>query len=425
MEKIFPGWWQVMVALIIQAVSLAIIFTGYSVVVSPFKEEFAPGNMILMLGITVTVLATGALSPILGTAVDRFSIRKLMVIGVAMIAAAFVLFTFTTSMIHVLLIYGTFMSVGAVLLGPIACTALLARWFTRRRGLAMGIAASGSAVGGLLFPPLLQVLIDHYEWRTAYYLFALLILLITIPLILLFVIDSPTAEQQAMDADSRQTQEATSTPSSTLSSTQTASHQAALAPASAYKDRNFWLIALVIGTVFCGPMALVSNMMLYAGERNIVAAEAAWLLSVYAAFCLVGKLLVTFIIDHINRRLGLAVTICAIGLGMLGFMQGGSYSVIVVACVVTGLASGTSLLFWSVILAHTYGASRVGEVMGKMSLVIMPFSLIAPPLFGWVSDYTGSYSNAFMGYIMLLTLALLVLSQVQMGHRPSHAVAAA
>lgn len=419
MEKIFPGWWQVMVALIIQAVSLAIIFTGYSVVVSPFKEEFAPGNMILMLGITVTVLATGALSPMLGSAVDRFSIRKLMVIGVAMVSAAFVLFTFTTSMIHVLLIYGTFMSVGAVLLGPISCTALLARWFTRRRGLAMGIAASGSAVGGLLFPPLLQVLIEQYEWRTAYYLFALLILLITVPLILLFVIDRPTAEQQAMDADSRQTQEAAATPLSTPVAAQTS------APASAYKDRNFWMIALVVGTVFCGPMALVSNMMLYASERSIGGAEAAWLLSVYAAFCLVGKLLVTFIIDHINRRLGLAVTICAIGLGMLGFMQGGSYSVIVVACVVTGLASGTSLLFWSVILAHTYGASRVGEVMGKMSLVIMPFSLIAPPLFGWVSDYTGSYSNAFMGYIMLLTLALLVLSQVQMGHRPSHAVAAA
>lgn len=401
MSKIFPGWWQVLVAVVVQAVAVATIFTGYSVVVAPFKTEFAPGNMTLMLGITITVIAAGALSPSLGTAMDRISMRKLMLIGAGMTATGFFLLTFTTSMVQVLLIYGIFMSAGTVLLGPIACTALLARWFTRRRGLAIGISASGSALGGLLFPPLLQLLIDSYEWRTAYHLFALLILLLTVPLILLCVVDRPTAEQQLLDADTRQ------------------AHVNAKAlvqvPARPYQDRNFWFIALVMGTVFCGPMALVSNMMQYAGERGIGGSEAAWLLSVYSGTCLVGKLLTTVVVDHINQRVGLAVTICTIALGMFGFLQAGSYSMILVACVVTGLASGTSLLFWSMMLAQTYGAARVGEMMGKMNLILMPFSLVAPPLFGWVSDITGSYGNALMGYIMMLMLALVLLSQIQVG----------
>lgn len=412
MARIYPGWWQVLVALVIQAVSAASIFTGYSVVIAPFKEEFSPGNMVLMLGITIAVLASGVLSALLGKAIDRVAMRKLMIIGAGMIAAGFLLLTVTTSMVQVLLIYGTFMSVGCVLLGPIACTALLARWFTRRRGLAIGIAASGSALGGLLFPPLVQMLIDAYDWRTAYHLYALTVLVLTVPLILLCVVDRPSAELQSVDADTHHAQTATSSPESASATT------------SPFADRNFWMIALVIGTVFCGPMALVSNMMQYAGERGIGAAEAALLLSVYSGACLVGKLLSTVVIDHINHRLGLAVTLCSIGLGMWIFLQGDSYTAIQLACVVTGLASGTSLLFWSVILAHTYGASRVGETMGKMNLIIMPFSLVAPPLFGWVSDYTGSYGNALVGYMMLLIFALLVLTQVQVGDRRSPVVEA-
>lgn len=401
MSKIYPGWWQVMVAVVIQAVAVATIFTGYSVVVSPFKAEFEPGNMMLMLGITITVIGAGVLSPMLGTAMDRLSVRKLMLMGAGMTATGFFLLTFTTSMLQVLFIYGIFMSAGTVLLGPIACTALLARWFNRRRGLAIGISASGSALGGLLFPPLLQWLIDSYEWRTAYHLFALLILLLTVPLILLCVVDRPTAAQQAVDADTRQAQ--------------VHAQDSLQAPVKPYRDRNFWFIALVMGTVFCGPMALVSNMMQYADERAIGAAEAAWLLSVYSGCCLVGKLLTTVIVDHINQRVGLAVTICTIALGMFGFLQGGDYSILLAACVVTGLASGTSLLFWSMILAQTYGAVRVGEMMGKMNLILMPFSLVAPPLFGWVSDITGSYSNALAGYIVLLMLALALLSQIRVG----------
>lgn len=409
MTKIYPGWLQVMVAFVVQGVSAATVFSSYSVVVAPFKLEFAPSNMTLMLGITITVLASGILSPIIGTALDRFSMRKLMTIGAGMIASGFLLFTVATSMIHVLLIYGVCMALGSILLGPIACTALLARWFTRRRGLAMGLAASGSALGGLLFPPLLQTLIDGYEWRTAFQLIALIIVLLTVPLILLFVVDRPTAAQsiveqaiieQPVDGDERQSEVAPVV------------QDTAQTRVSPYKERNFWLLALVIGTAFCGPMALVSNMMQVASEKGIGGTEAAWLISVYAGACLVGKLMTTFIVDHVNQRMGLAATLCLIGLGIMGFLQGDNYSLLVAACVVTGLASGSTLLLWSVILTHTYGAGRAGEMMGKMTLLIMPFTLLAPPLFGWASDYTGSYNNAFLGYLALVMVALIVLTQV-------------
>ncbi|GAB3102493.1 MFS transporter [Aestuariicella hydrocarbonica] len=408
----YQGWWQVAVALLLQGVSAASIFTGYSVVVAPFKLEFGPSNMVLMLGMTVTSLCSGLLSPSIGAALDRFSMRRLMLAGSALVAVGFLLLSITTSMVQVLVIYAVFMAMGSILLGPIASSALLARWFTRRRGLAMGIAASGSAIGGLLLPPLLQMLIDSYEWRDALRMFGVLIFALTAPVIALLVIDRPTPEQQAAEAG-------------TAAST-AGGDTAVLEPVgSVFKDRNFWLIAMIIGILFCGPMALVSNIIQFVGGMGIEASEGALLISIFSAATFTGKMLCACIVDHINKRLGLAVTLCSLAVGMLLFLQAQGFSLLVVACLITGMASGTALLFWSVILAQVYGPNRVGQMMGKMNLIIMPLTLLAPPLFGWVFDLTGSYANAFMGYMLMILLALMFLSQVQVDSGKSVAAQAA
>ena len=99
--------------------------------------------------------------------------------------------SFSTSMTQVLLIYGVLMSPANVLLGPTAAAALLTRWFSRKRGAALGIAAAGISAGGILFPPLIQFLIDTLEWRTAFLTLSGIIFLLTVPAILLIVVDRP------------------------------------------------------------------------------------------------------------------------------------------------------------------------------------------------------------------------------------------
>lgn len=401
MAKIYSGWWQVAVALIIQGVSAASIFTGYSVVVAPFKLEFGPSNLVLMLGMTLTSLISGLMSPTIGAALDKFSIRKLMLTGVGLVMLGFCLLSVSTSMLQVLIVYGVFMSVGSILLGPIATSALLARWFTRRRGLAMGIAASGSAIGGLLLPPLLQIMIDSFEWRMALRFFSGVIFLVTVPLIVFLAVDRPTPEQHAQDA----------IPGAAAGS----AGAAVEITGSIFKDLNFWCIALVIGIMFCGPMALMSNMMPFATGRGVDSVNAALLISIFSGAGLAGKLICAAVVDRINQRWGLGITLCLLIVGMMGFIQADGYSMLSVACLIVGLASGTASLFWSVILAQVYGPNKVGQMMGKMNLVIMPLTLLSPPLFGWVFDMTGSYSNAFMGYIVLTVVALILLTQMQLG----------
>ena len=54
----FPGWWQVVAAMIVQAVSTASIYTSYSVIAASLQSAFEPSRMVLMLGMTATALAS-------------------------------------------------------------------------------------------------------------------------------------------------------------------------------------------------------------------------------------------------------------------------------------------------------------------------------------------------------------------------------
>lgn len=393
--RVFPGWWQVAVALIVNAVSAAAVFTSYSVVAGSLEQAFEPSRMVLMLGITVTMLAAGIMSPVLGKALDRVSVRWMMLVGSLFLAAGFFLLSFTLSMIQVLGIYLVFMSVGSILLGPMASAALLARWFIRRRGLAMGIAASGTAIGGLLIPPLLQGLIDFFEWRVAFRVFAGIILVLSAPLVGLFVIDRPGHRNLYPDGDPEPEPAETGADQAPVQS---------LSTGDILSKANFWMITITVAAIFSTSTATTSNLIPYVTGLQVEATMGAFLLSVLSGANFVGKLLCSAAADRFDSRFVLAGILLVLACSLFVFWQAEGYRLLVVASAIMGISAGGGLPVWSVLLARVYGPNNIGRVMGLMSLFTMPFTLVSPPLFGWIYDWAGSYEYAFIGYGILLIL---------------------
>jgi len=400
--SIFPGWWQVAVAMVILAVSAASIFTSYSIIAVQLQEAFEPSRMVLMLGVTVTVLAAGCLSPLLGTALDRYSIRTLMLLGSGFLVTGFLLLSLSTSMIQVLAIYILFMSTASVLIGPLATSTLLARWFSRRRGLAMGLAASGTAIGGLFIPPLLQIMIDSFEWRVALRVFSGVAFVLTMPLVALFIIDRPSDRNLQPDGDNNPT-----------AVSDEGGHLQLASTAAVLRSANFWLISISLGVLFAGGMGIVSNLIPLVMEKNIDATRGALLLSIFSAAGFAGKLLAAAVVDRIDFRVTFASILTVLALGTFSLLQANSYAMLVVALAMIGVAGGGVLPFWSFIVAHLYGPANVGRVMGLMTFAITLFNLLSPPLFGLIFDKTGSYDYALIGYICLLVFTLLLLTQIR------------
>ncbi len=397
-NSIYPGWWQVATVLTVQAVCSASIFTGYSIIAVALKAEFQSSNAQLMMGVMVVSMLSGVLSPVLGRAFDTVSIRFLMALGGVFLGGGFLLLSFASSMWQVVAVYAVCMSLATILLGPIAASALLARWFDRRRGMAMGIAASGGALGGLLIPPLLHWLLQGMEWRMALRLYALITFLLTSPLVLCFISNRP--------------QDRNISPEPPGARQPAISNHAIVTTKTLLSEPRFWITSVVLGSLFAGPMGVVSNMMQFASTKGITAAKAALLLSIISGANFAGKLIVASVSDRVSLKLALSTMLVAMSVAMLGLWQLNQYSGILAMVTLAGLAGGGTLPLWSLLISRLYGPAQIGKVMGAMSFVIMPFSMLAPPIFGWVYDQYQQYDIAFIGVVVMLVIALALLSQI-------------
>ena len=399
--KKFKGWQLVGATMAMQAAASGSVFVSFSVVASQIQTVFEPSRTLLMMAMTMVLVGSGILSPILGQAMERVSIRKLMIAGALCLGGGFITLSFAASMQHILAVYLVILSIATVLCGPIASSALLARWFNKRRGLAISISAAGAALGGLIMPPLLQYLFDLYSWSGALRLFGAGLIVLLIPLLATLIIDRPGDIGQYPDNDEVNSKVQAKQPTHTTLTFY-------------LRDANFWVLGVILGILFASTMGITSNLIQVAGEQGISPSQGAFLLSVFSSTNFIGKLLGGAIADKFNPKRVLCGIILVFSLGVVALSQSELYPLFVLASVVLGLSQGAIVPLWSFMMAMLYGAERVGSSMGAMSTLLTPFNFIAPPLFGFVFDQTGSYAHAFMGCVGFLIGALILLTLLKM-----------
>jgi MFS family permease len=361
--------------------------------------------MVLMLGVTFIITVGGLLSPVLGSAMDRRSMRKLMLTGAVLLVAGFLCLSQVRSMTQALIVYATLMSVACTLLGPISTNTLVARWFVRRRGMAMGIAALGGSIGGFIFPPLLQGMIDAYGWRVALQLLAGLIFVLLIPTVYFLAIDRPSDRGLFPDGDSAP---AAGTGQSVAPN---------LSTRDVLGDLNFWLIVLATGLPFAGITGVMGNLVPLVVSKGVSTSVGALLISSFSIGGLVGKLLFAAVGDRVDLRIALGACLLGVSASMLCFWYATGYTLMVPGSFLLGVMIGVIGPLWGFLLARGFGVENIGLVMGLIALMTMPFSLSAAPFLGWVFDDTGSYNDGLLIIAGLCAAALLTLPRIRTGLR--------
>jgi MFS family permease len=371
-----------------------------------YNAAFHPSRMVLMLGVTLIITVGCALAPLLGAAMDRRSLRGLLMIAALLLTAAFLTLSFTTSMLQVLIVYGAMIAIAKQVLGHISTNALLARWFTRRRGMAMGLAGLGSSIGAFIFPPLLQELITAFGWRAALQILAAIVFVVLVPAIRFLAINWPSDRNLYPDGESAPaTAPAAERPSPNLTT------------GNVLRDPSFWLIAIATGLPFAGATGMVANMVPLVIAKGIDPTHAALLLSSMSVGTFSGKVLFAGLSDRIDSRIALAVCLVGVSASMLCFWYGAGYALMVLSSFLLGITIGAVGPLWGYLLARGFGAQNMGLVMGLIALVTMPLTLVAAPFFGFVFDETGSYNDALLIVAGLCIAALLSLPRIRMGLR--------
>jgi MFS family permease len=391
--KIYRGWYVVAVAMLFQAVTFGLGSYSFTFWVEHWIEAFGAGRGDIMWATTLFTIALGVMGPAAGWAFDTISMRVLICIGGLVYAGGLALISVSTALWQIVAIYALLLGMGFTLAGSLAGQTLAAKWFRGRRGLAIGIVSLGSSLGGFLLPPLVTLLIDRYDWRTAQMILAVFAALAIVPLSWLVIRNNPEEAGVEPDPESDASRQAVAD---------------GLHRDWSYLDiareRTFWLIVVGIlppALAFAGFMA---NLRPYAADIGIAPELSATLMSIVALAMVVSKLAVGTLSDRIDLRLVYWGTAIPLMVAMAIMIGHPSYPVMMAVAALAGVTGGSHMALLGAIVGARFGPASFGKVAG----LLMPFltvSALGAVISGKVFDATKSYDTALEGYIVISLIA--------------------
>ncbi|MFQ5904126.1 MAG: MFS transporter [Candidatus Binatia bacterium] len=173
-RKIYYGWWIVLGALLgVQLGSVAIYFT-FGVFLKPIAETFLLSRGEVAFAVSLKSVGSILSAPMIGWLIDRYGVRPVVAVSTLCFASGLLSIRFLPHQMGYLYLF--FFLLGFADNGTtfLAYGTLVSRWFERHRGIALGIAMSGAAIGGFLLPPLFHFLIARLGWVNAYAVLAVL-----------------------------------------------------------------------------------------------------------------------------------------------------------------------------------------------------------------------------------------------------------
>ncbi|MBE3109018.1 MAG: MFS transporter, partial [Acidobacteria bacterium] len=189
--RVFYGWWVVAALSAIMFLSAGPAFYAMGVFVVPFQEEFGWSRGQISVALSLAALISGLFGPVAGVLVGRVGARRLMGVGGVMMGISLGLLGFTRSLTY---FYGMFMVMAAwrsaIMIVPVG--AVVANWFDRRRGLALGLTTAGIGLGGLVMAPLAALLIDAVGWQKTFFIEGAMIVVVMAPLAAFVVRQRPS-----------------------------------------------------------------------------------------------------------------------------------------------------------------------------------------------------------------------------------------
>jgi MFS family permease len=356
----------------------------------PVVKHFGWSRALFSLLVAAAPLAAGVSSPWIGSAMDRFGERRIMLAGAAAVALSYLALSRADSAATFLAI---FILLGAgITASTIIPTALvITNWFKEQRGLALGIAFAGIPLGGTGITIFASQIVQRYGFRAGYAVMALPIIFIVIPLLTIFMRSRPSAEKnrnQRADAED-------SIPGFEVR--------------EAFRTRSFWLIAsaeLLFATAGVGLRVHLIPYLTSIGYTPTAAAEVFGAMFVFSA---IGTLGVGSFADRLGGRTTLATifTVAAAGIAML---LGASHFVVVCAFVVIfGLVRETSPAVLPLLVGDSLGVRRLGGLLGVGALFNTIGFAAGPVIAGRIFDRTGSYEGALILFTGLALIAALAI----------------
>lgn len=412
--KVYYGWWIVAVSVLAISTNPGqFAFSSLGLFIIPLEQEFGWTRASISWAATCLGVSIALSSPIIGNIIDRFGSRRVVIpstIIYGVLLAAIPLLV--SELWHLLLIFTLIGIIGTGANAPGYLRAISA-WFDRRRGLAIGIALSGSGLGYAYAPPLIQYLIDEYSWRFAYTGLAMIILFLTVPMVFLLLKDSPLTS--GLRGKEKYVSEKTAATEVDQKHSSEDKFKKGLTRKMAMKTKIFWLMCLIFcATSFCfsGLMPHLVPLLIGNGMDTVKAAFAASAMGVtmVIARIVVGHLNDKYFAPHVAT---FCFLLSVVGIAVLALTI--SYIPVFIAVLLLGFSIGADLDLLAYLTGRYFGLRSFAEIYGLIFAANMLGVATGPVVYGYVHDVAGSYN-----LILLICAAINIVAATVIFFFPSY-----
>lgn len=275
----FAEGWRVLVASLlgIGCGLAAIPFYTVGVFAPYLADEFGWSFGQIMAGLTITTVVVIVAAPAAGVLCDKYGTRRVAISSLVMFGLAYIsLATLSDSLIRFYVTWAIVATLGAGTL-PITFTRTVNQWFDRHRGVALGVAMTGTGVFGVLCKPLLAWVIGSYGWRAGYVALGLLPLALALPaVLLLFREPDSTSSHQCPNTSERLT---------------------GMTKGEALRQWRFWLIAVVLLPISFSLAGAVPNLEPILLDRGIDQATILTLTPLVGLTAIAGRIVGGWLLD--------------------------------------------------------------------------------------------------------------------------------
>jgi MFS family permease len=401
--RLFYGWVIVAVCslTLLVAFGVRLSFTVFFVeLIEAFGWPRGSTSLVFSTSMIVfTIFSTPS-----GMALDRWGARWVFGMGAAVLAIGLFLSSQINSLTQLTLVYGVIAGLGITILGLGPQASLVARWFRRRRGLAIGITFAGTGMGTLLLTPGSEYLVSQIGWRGAYIALGGLVLAI-IPFIVLFLRLNPAAMNMLPDGDTKLPHTITGQ----LSHSQTAE---GWRMSEIVKTPAFWLV-IVAGLGSVGPLRMLTvHQLAVIADAGFERLFGATIIGLSGAVTAVSFILFGSLSDRFGRRGAYALgSICLLTafLILANLSRLPSSNWLMLYALFLGLGEGSRASLITAIASDLFPGQALGAVNGAVGSAFGLGAAVFPWLAGTLFDRSGSYLLPFSiaaAAVLLSTISL-------------------
>lgn len=349
----------------------------------PLAAEFGWTRGQASLGAIAILIGHVIALPIAGRLVDRFGERRIALLSGTGLSVCFLLLGSVTAGLTSWLALVLLLSMASAGSNSVSYNRAVVRHFRLRRGLALGLALTGSGFGAAVVPPLLAPFLERHGWRLSYFVLAALALTLTL----------------AASALLRVRKNEAGAPAAVVTSAQ--------ARPSILRHRAFYTIGALIFLTSSAVLGTTMHLVPLLTDGGMSAAAAARAASTLGFAVILSRVVTGHLLDRWNPGWVTAALLSLAALGVL-LLWSASPQLVLPGCMLLGLGIGTETDLLAYLLGRRFPVHRFGSAYGAIFAVHALGAGLGGFLAGAAFDRTGGYAAWLTMSAGALMLAALI-----------------